>query len=100
MILCDVIGNVVMSEKAPSLTGEKIMMVSPLDAKLKTSGDSFLAIDRAQCGIGDRVLVLREGSGVRQILGRDHNLPVSESIKQKIPIKSMVVGIVDKLDGI
>lgn len=100
MILCDVVGNVVMSEKNSSLVGEKIMMVKALDGKLRANGESFLAIDRTQCGIGDRVLVLREGSGVRQILGRDQGLPVAQAIRQKVPIKSMVVGIVDKLDGI
>jgi len=38
-------------------------------------------------GVGDRVLVLDEGNGARQILGNP-----------KAPIRSMVVGVVDSID--
>ncbi|MCE9577721.1 MAG: ethanolamine utilization protein EutN, partial [Deltaproteobacteria bacterium] len=48
-------------------------------------GTSFLAIDHAQAGPGDRVLVLTEGNGVRQILKQGDTTP----------IRSVIVGIVD-----
>ena len=31
-------------------------------------GDSFLAVDRVQAGVGDLVLVNQEGNGTRQLL--------------------------------
>ncbi len=98
MILCDVIGNVVMTEKSPKFIGEKIMMLKALDNQMKASGQLFLAIDRVQCGIGDRVLALREGSGVRQIIGREQGLAVDIAVKEPVPIKSMVVAMVDEVN--
>jgi microcompartment protein CcmK/EutM len=98
MILCDVIGTVVMTVKHKAFDGEKLLAVQPLDEKLMPAGTSFLAIDRAQAGVGDRVLVLREGSGVRQIVGRDQGLPVDEAVKVDWPVRSMIVAIVDAVD--
>jgi microcompartment protein CcmK/EutM len=40
-----------------------------------------------EAGIGDRVLVLDEGTGARQILG-----------DSQAPIRSVVVGVVDSVD--
>ena len=100
MILCDVIGNVVMTRKSPDLVGEKIIMLNPLNSQLKASGLPFLAVDRVQCGLGDRVLVLREGNGVRQIIGREQGLALDMAVKKAIPIKSMVIAIVDKINVI
>jgi ethanolamine utilization protein EutN len=77
-----------MTAKHPSLSHEKILLVRPLNAQGERNGPSFMAIDRAQAGEGDRVLVLREGSGVRQIMKRSTEL---------LPIRSMVVGIVDEI---
>lgn len=59
------------------------MMVAPEDGSA-----SFLAVDTVQAGPGDRVLVMREGNGVRQILG----------IGSQVPIRSLIVGIVDDVD--
>ena len=58
----------------------------------KAQGKSFLAVDRvSQAGQGDTVLVLTEGTGVRQIFG----LPK----EAKLPIRSCVVGVVDAVDA-
>ena len=86
MILARVLGPVVMTVKHPALCAEKILIVQPVTASDAPHGESLLAIDRAQAGVGDRVLVLREGSGVRQILGLEN-----------VPIRSMIVGIVDQV---
>jgi ethanolamine utilization protein EutN len=81
--LCRVIGNVVASAKHPVYRGRTLMMVAPEDGSA-----SFLAVDTVQAGPGDRVLVMREGNGVRQILG----------IGSQVPIRSLIVGIVDDVD--
>jgi len=88
MLLAEVVGPVVMSVKHPSLENEKILLVQPCDAAGARIGSTFIAIDRAQAGEGDRVLVLREGTGVRQILKRPNDA---------VPIRSMIVGIVDQV---
>jgi ethanolamine utilization protein EutN len=86
--LCRVIGSVVATVKHPTHAGESLMIVQPIDHTGADSGTSFLAFDRAQAGPGDRVLVLREGNGVRQILGKG----------DIVPIRSLIVGIVDQVD--
>jgi microcompartment protein CcmK/EutM len=98
MILADVIGTVVMTVKHKAFDGEKLLTVQPLDEHLQPSGAIILAIDRAQAGVGDRVIVLREGSGIRQIVGRDTGIHVDEAVKMDHPVRSMIVGIVDAVD--
>lgn len=98
MILCDVVGTVVMTVKHPALAGEKILCCQPLDDAQKPAGVVILAIDRAQAGVGDRVLLMREGNGCRQILGREQGKALDESIKMDWPVRSMIVGIVDRVD--
>ena len=88
MRLCRVIGNVVATEKHPVYRGQKLMVVQPIDTRGVDTGSSFLAVDTAQAGPGDRVIVLSEGTGVRQIL----------DMGQQVPIRSLIVGIVDAVD--
>ncbi len=98
MLLADVTGTVVMTVKHPAYQGEKLLMVQPLNDALRPVGGVILAIDRAQAGVGDRVLVLREGSGIRQIVGRDMGKAVAEAVTMDWPVRSMIVGIVDRVD--
>ncbi|MEZ4368370.1 MAG: EutN/CcmL family microcompartment protein, partial [Kofleriaceae bacterium] len=65
MRLCRVVGPVWASVKHPAFAGHTLLVVQPVDAAGADVGASFVAIDRAQAGAGDRVLVLTEGTGVR-----------------------------------
>jgi microcompartment protein CcmK/EutM len=88
MNLCRVLGSVTATEKHPAFAARKMMVVQPLDEAKQPNGKSFLAVDeRSQSGPGDLVLVLREGTGVRQLL-RDKTLP----------IRSLIVAVVDAVD--
>lgn len=87
MKLCRVKGNVVATVKHETYRGHKLMIVQPLDEAQKDVGEPFLAVDLVQSGPGDTVLVMQEGNGVRQILK-----------EQKLPIRSVVIGIVDHVD--
>jgi microcompartment protein CcmK/EutM len=98
MLLADVVGTVVMTVKHPAYSGEKLLQVQPLNEACRPVGGIILAIDRAQAGVGDRVLVLREGSGIRQIVGRDMGKSVAEAVVMDWPVRSMIVGIVDRVD--
>ena len=88
MRLCRVVGNVVATVKHPMYHGQPLMVVQPIDAHGRDVGASFLAVDRVQAGPGDHVLVLTEGTGVRQIL----------ELGTQVPIRSLIVGIVDAVD--
>jgi microcompartment protein CcmK/EutM len=90
MILCKVLGPVVSTEKHPAFARLKLLVVQPVDEGGEAQGKAFLAVDRASsAGEGDTVLVLREGSGIRQLFG----VPLTA----KLPIDSCVVGVVDRI---
>ena len=84
MKLARVIGQVVSTIKHPDHEGHKLLVVVPVDAEARPTGPGFVAIDAAQAGAGDTVLVLEEGKGARQILG-----------SSTAPCEAMVVGVVD-----
>ena len=89
MILGRVTGTVVSTAKHPAYEGYKLLSVQPLDEHGRAAGEELLAVDHAQAGVGDTVLVLKEGSGVRQILVGD--------IQATLPILETIVGIVDEV---
>jgi len=82
--ICRVIGTLVASAQHKAYLGHKVMLVRPEGPDGKPSGAGFVAVDHVQAGPDDRVLVLTEGTGVRQILGQDAG-----------PIRSVIVGIID-----
>jgi ethanolamine utilization protein EutN len=86
--LCKVLGTVVATEKHPAFHARKLLVVQPLDEHQQPNGKSFIAIDHSSsAGKGDVVLVMREGNGVRQIVG-----------DKMAPIRSIIVGVVDAID--
>ena len=89
MRLCRVLGSVVATAHHPAYDGHKLMVVQPVDEQGGDVGASFIAIDTVQAGAGDRVIVLTEGTGTRQILGFDKTA--------NVPIRSLIVGVVDEV---
>ena len=87
MNLCRVLGTVVATVKHPGFHARKLLIVQPLDELQQPLGKSFIAVDNSSsAGKGDLVLVMREGNGVRQILG-----------DKMAPIRSIIVGVVDEV---
>ena len=87
MIIAKVIGNLVSTVKHPAYQDHKLFLVQPMSLGGQGEDEAFVAIDRVHAGIGDTVLVLREGSGARQILADD-----------TAPIISIIVGILDSME--
>jgi ethanolamine utilization protein EutN len=86
--LCKVLGPLWAAAKHPQYAGKKIMVVQPLDVTGAPAGPSYVAVDNVQAGAGDTVIVLTEGTGIRQILKQG----------DQVPIRSLIVGIVDAVD--
>jgi len=63
-----------------------MLLVEPVDANGEAVGSSFIALDSVQAGEGDLVLVMQEGTGVRQIMN-----------DSAAPVRSLIVGIVDAM---
>lgn len=87
MKLAKVIGNVVSTVKHPAFNGYTLLYCSVLTPQGEPDGSRIIAVDRVQAGVGDTVLILDEGNGARQILG-----------KQAQPVRAVVVGIVDAVE--
>ena len=87
MRYCRVVGPMWAAVKHPAFEGRTLLVVQPLDERGGDTGASFVAIDHAQAGVGDKVLVLTEGGGVRQIL----------KAGDIVPIRSIIVGVVDQV---
>lgn len=87
MFLARVLGSVVSTIKHPAYNSTKLMVVQPLSPNELESGPSSLAVDSVGAGPGETVLVLRLGEAAAQIL--DAESP---------PIRSVIVGIVDKVE--
>jgi microcompartment protein CcmK/EutM len=82
-----VIGEVVSTVKHPALHGKKILVIERASLSGSRTGDSLLAIDSVDAGVGDRVLVVDEGSSAALITG------LSEP-----PIRTVIVGVIDEID--
>jgi len=87
MILGKVIGNIVSTIKLPIYQGYKILIVQPVNDKEEPQGESVLALDTVQAGVGDTVLVIDEGNSSRLIMNNS-----------TAPVRTMIVGIVDAIN--
>lgn len=86
MILAKVVGTVVSTISHPHYKNRRLLVVQPLVTGGEKASDDFIALDNTHAGIGDTVLILREGSGARQVLQNPDAC-----------IISVIVGIVDSV---
>ncbi len=87
MFLAEVLGTVVSPVQHPVLDGQRLLLLRPLRPDGSASGRMRIAIDRARAGVGDRVLVLDEGTSARELLERP-----------SAPVKTVVVAVVDYVE--
>ncbi len=85
MNLGKVIGTVIASQKDPSLTGSKLMVVKNIDLEGNFTGSFTISVDVVQSGVGDTVLCA-SGSSARQ----------TEKTKNR-PVDNVIIGIVDEV---
>ena len=86
MIIGTVRGDIVSTINHPDYDHRRLLLVDRLDPLGNPAGGYLIAVAAIEAGIGDRVLVLDEGTGARQILGNS-----------KAPIRSVVIGIIDSV---
>lgn len=84
MYIGRVCGTVVATIKHQAFHGRKLLIVDQLDTNGQPTGAYDICVDVVQAGVGDRVLVMDEGNGARQILQRS-----------VAPVRAVIVGIVD-----
>ncbi|MBI2759157.1 MAG: EutN/CcmL family microcompartment protein [Chloroflexi bacterium] len=88
MILGKVAGTVVTTISHRDYKNRRLLVVQPLilEGDASAPDDDFIALDNTQAGIGDTVLVNREGNGARQALKNPDACVIS-----------VIVGIVDSI---
>ncbi len=84
MILGKVIGTVVTTISVSDYKNRRLLVVQPMIMPGEAADEDFIALDNTQAGIGDTVLVNREGSGARQVLNNPDACVIS-----------VIVGIID-----
>jgi microcompartment protein CcmK/EutM len=82
--VANVVGTVVSTISHGFYDGQRLLVCD-----IEGSSGYLIAVDVVDAGVGDRVLILDEGTGARQIFG------VSRG-----PVRSVVVGIVDAVDEV
>ena len=86
MIIGKVVGTVVTTISHAAYKKRRLLVVQPLTLNAEDKGGDFIALDNSQAGIGDTVLVNREGGGARQVLQNKNACVIS-----------VIVGIVDSV---
>lgn len=86
MILAKVVGTVVTTISHPDFKHRRLLVVQPLGLEGEGAEQDFIALDNSQAGIGDTVLINREGNGARQVLNNPDACVIS-----------VIVGIVDSV---
>lgn len=88
MYLANVVGNVVSTHKNDRLKGKRLLLVRRLGLDQEPDGSmEVIALDVVDAGVGDKVLVVQEGSSARKIFNDD-----------RIPVQVVIIGVVDRVD--
>lgn len=86
MIIGRVIGEMHGTIKHRFYEGQRLLIVEKITHTGAPTGDYLIAADSVGTGAGERVLVLDEGNGARQILRSADG-----------PVRSLIVGVIDDL---
>jgi len=84
MILGRVKGEIYSTINHPFYDAKKMLLVEKTDAGGQPLNDYLVALDVVDAGIGERVLVLDEGNGARQVFD-----------SATAPVRSVIVCIID-----
>jgi microcompartment protein CcmK/EutM len=87
LYLATVVGDIVSTHKNERLEGKKLLLVRRLSLELAPQGTDVIALDVVDAGVGDRVLVVQEGSSARKIFDDPW-----------IPVQAVIVGVLDRVD--
>ena len=87
MILGRVVGTITSTIHHPFYGGRKLMIVERTAPDGATIDGYLIAVDTVGAGTGERVLVLDEGNGARQVFG-----------SSDAPVRSVIVGILDAVE--
>ncbi|HEX5734626.1 MAG TPA: EutN/CcmL family microcompartment protein [Blastocatellia bacterium] len=88
MILARVVGNVVATQKNERYEGGRILVVQPINPDGTSAGEELLALDSVDAGVGDTVVIVREG----------WSASTASTGSPGAAIDSAIVGVVDTIE--
>lgn len=87
MLIAEVIGTVVATQKHEAMIGLKIQVIQPLDPEsTQSAGSPMVAVDAVGAGRGEKVIVTLGSSAGKAVA------------KENCPVDATIVGIIDQLD--
>jgi microcompartment protein CcmK/EutM len=89
MLIAQVVGTLVSTQKHPRFEGTKLLLVQPLNLDDTPRGTALLAVDSVGAGVREKVLIVLEGRAAGEAIGR-----------QGMPVDAAIVGIVDAVDPV
>jgi ethanolamine utilization protein EutN len=88
VFLAKVVGNLVASAKYPSLKGQRLLILQPLDVHLKIKGKMLISTDSLGTGYGEIVMA---------VTSKEAGIPYKH-FDPLVPTDACVVGIIDQVD--
>ena len=88
MFLARIVGSVVSTIKHHCYDSKKILLAKPISPDGVEKSATMVAVDTVGAGKGDIVLVAAEGRSASEIL----------KFEQRMPLRSVIIGIVDTID--
>lgn len=80
-------GTITSTHKHPVYQGRKLMVVQPVDLSGRPTGKEEIAVDTVGAGMGEMVLLLKEGGSARSAMG----------LNTLEPVNTVIIGIVDSV---
>ncbi len=87
MLIGKVTGNIAATLKHPVYKNQKLMNVAILTPQKEMTGESVVAIDSVDAGIGDIVLITQEGRSAMAVVGQN-----------EVPVRTVIVAIIDRIE--
>jgi microcompartment protein CcmK/EutM len=87
MLLAKVVGNVVATQKDHRYEGGRLLVVQPINPDGTAAGEELLALDSVDAGVGDTVVVVREGWAAS----------TATTGQPGAAIDSAIIGVVDEI---
>jgi ethanolamine utilization protein EutN len=88
MILAKVLGNVVATQKDSRYENARVMLCEHITPEGNPTGNTVIALDAVDAGVGDTVLIVQEGWSASTVA----------TGKAGAAIDSAILGVVDRID--
>ncbi len=87
MLIGKVTGNIAATIKHSVYKNQRLLNVAILTPQQAPTGESVVAIDSVDAGVGDLVLITQEGRSAMAVVGQS-----------EVPVRTVIVAIIDHID--